>query len=281
MTTVVCWLNKSEEEHRLWSIADTQISRKDRDVLGKQIVYTELLKYGAKIFPLYIKCKTDFFSPNPYFEHSIGMAYAGASLIGLNIYATLANILQNLNNCNKEIPSISDVANCVKNLLELMAISVGASGSDATCEIAIFGFCYPSYQFKIFHLETDISSGKLEIKVTEGDISNDNYFLLLGSKKDEIRTFIYQKRTEYEKTHLEWWYAPEKVIKEIVSEKKFNGIGGSVQRGISTKSGFQLYSYVVPLNKGDSQAGILYQNIDIFQEIGLVGNCIIGIPGLS
>ncbi len=246
--------------------------------------FAVLLDSGAKLFPLSIKCKkpnTTGFFDDVYFNYSIGMAYAGSSLVGLNLYATLSNVLQNLNGLNENtIPLILDISNFASKLLKRMIGEAGIIiGDGAVCELAIFGFCYTSSKFRVIHLYPDLNE-QLDIRVSEQDISDDNYLLLLGDKKEEIRDLINQERKKINEKNILWWRSPKKVIERIVEEDIFNTIGGSVQTGISTLLGFQLYSYVVPVIKGSPESTMLDQNIDIFQELGVIGNCFIGIPGI-
>ncbi|MBD2692416.1 hypothetical protein [Anabaena catenula] len=277
MTTVVCWLNKDRGVNKIWAVSDTRISRSNTSSSGND--YSILLDSGAKLFPLYIKCRNIMsFEDKAYFEHTIGMAYAGSSLIGLNLYATLVYLLQNCSSNEGAVPSILDIANFAATLLKRMIREVGEiNPTGASCELAIFGFCHVSSEFKIIHLDPDTKDNTLDIVVTEENTLDDNHLLLLGDKRKEIRQLIENKRAEYVKNEFSWWYSPKEVIESLIEEEKFNTIGGAIQTCIAAESEFKIYANAFSTEQGIKQETTFYQNIDISKMVSL-GNCFIAIP---
>ncbi|MBD2293608.1 hypothetical protein H6G06_08925 [Anabaena sphaerica FACHB-251] len=277
MTTVVCWLNKDRGVNKIWAVSDTRISRSNTSSSSND--YSILLDSGAKLFPLYIKCRNIMsFEDKAYFEHTIGMEYAGSSLIGLNLYATLVYLLQNCSSNEGAFPSILDIANLAATLLKRMIREVGViNRTGAICELAIFGFCQVSSEFKIIHLYQKDKDNPLDIVVTEENTLDDNHLLILGDKKKEIRQLIENKRAEYVENEFLWWYSPKEVIESLIEEEKFNTIGGSIQTCIAAESEFKIYANAFPRKQGIQQEKILYQNIDPDDMINL-GNCFIALP---
>lgn len=275
MTTVVCWLNKDRGVNKIWAVSDTRISRNNPSSSGNDD--SILLDSGAKLFPLYIKCRNIMsFEDKAYFEHTIGMAYAGSSLIGLNLYATLVYLLQNCSSNESAVPSILDITNCAATLLERMIREAGVILTNrAICELAIFGFCPVSSEFKIIHLYPDANT--LDIVVTEENTLDDNHLLILGDKREEIRQLIENKRAEYVENEFLWWYSPKEVIESLIEEEKFNTIGGSIQMCVAAESEFKIYANAFPRKQGIQQETMLYQNIDP-DDIVNIGNCFIAFP---
>ncbi|MBK1989364.1 hypothetical protein A0J48_017795 [Sphaerospermopsis aphanizomenoides BCCUSP55] len=278
MTTVVCWLNKERGVNQIWAVSDTRISKQNSYLSGNN--YSILLDSGAKLFPLYIKCRNiSDFDDRIYFDHSLGMAYSGSSLIGLNLYATLVYLLQNCASFNEgEVPSILDIANFVASLLKRMTTEVGIiNPTGAICELAIFGFCHVSSEFKIIHLYPDTKNSTLDIVVKEENTSDDSNLLLLGDKREQIRQLIEKKRAEYVEKDFLWWHSPIEVIRNIVEEAKFDTIGGSIQRCIAAESEFKIYADAFSRKEGVQEETMLYQNIGN-KEMVNIGNCFIAVP---
>lgn len=274
MTTVACWLNREQQEPMIWAVSDTRISKNGKTVL---------LDSAPKIFPLLIQCKTanslGLFDKVAY-SKELGIAYSGSSLVGLNTYITLNSLLKSLVCINEPNISIERVAHFAGKLLQRITIEVGQIETDGSlCELAIFGFCDITSDFKIFYLHPNTNPRDLQIEVVEQDIANDNNILLLGNCKDKIAELIEADRKKYNK-NINWWRSPFNVIKNQVTQNSLPGIGGGINLKILTKVDFKPYCLVNPLDNDQPVASSIYQNIDISRELGNLGNCCIGMFGM-
>ena len=71
------------------------------------------------------------------------------------------------------------------------------------------------------------------------------------------------------------------IIKNIVKEEKFNSIGGGIQTGLATKQEFVLLGEVILAPEGNPGARVLYQNLNISEEIFKIGSCTFFPPGVA
>ncbi len=280
MTTVAVWLNKhtvsalnkNNPIHAIWAVSDSRITART----------SILLDSSPKLFRLNIKCQTfDGEGFIVYFTHSIGMAYSGNSLVGLNFYVKLNDILGGLLNWNSKIPSIYEVSISGGELLKQLIKEVGLIITNgAYCEVAIFGFCCASQKFKVVYLKPEFTN-EIGVSVIEQELNNDENVLLLGDKKQDIRDLISQQRELYNDKNLDWWNTPMNIVKNIVKQEVFKGIGGGVQTGIATQQEFGLLGEVMFVPEGNPGARVLYQNLNISEQIFKVGDCTFFPPGVA
>ena len=104
MTIVVSWLSEEREFPILWTVTDSLLLKPNNRS-------SRLFEYGAKLFPIRIGCLelSDVYDMgNVHFTTTIGMAFAGSSLIALNLYAFLGFTLGNLSSTNFVPLSLGD-----------------------------------------------------------------------------------------------------------------------------------------------------------------------------
>jgi len=270
MTAIANWVNKENNQKSIWTIGDTKIS----DLSSK----TSLSLESSKIFELQIICKDISGHPEKrekYYHHSIGFAFAGSSLVGLNCYATLNTILSNLGGTKDEIPDIKSIASIVSKVVDYYSKSI--CSNDNNFEALTYGFCHKSFKFKRFYISK--KNNLNDIVYSEEEIEDENIIYLLGDKKTEIAEEIksQMKFLENEK-NLDYWRTPLKVISEIITSGKYESIGGGTQLNIATIIGCNPYQSV-----GEEKMSFMkFRNIDIYYDIGhQVGNCIIAIDGMD
>jgi hypothetical protein len=273
MTTIACWFNRESHHHSVWVYGDSKISTGS----------STLLESGAKIFSVPMTCfapgESGFFD-NPIYQTNIGLAYAGSSLVGLNLNAALATCLSKLNYISS-LPSLNDVAAFAHRLLNLYVSQLAiSSGSGAACEIALVGTCPVEREIKIFYLypETGDSGFSYVTESYSDQIATNEFVLLLGADKDRIARRI---EVEREGQGVSWWRTPKRVIDLEVSSPLHHSIGGHSQLGICTQSGFDVYSLCWPRESGKSAAYLNYLGFDVSRDIGVIGGCHIGMPGMS
>ena len=273
MTTIACWFNRESTPHSVWVYGDSKISKGS----------STLLESGAKIFSVPITCfapgESGFFD-NPIYQTNIGLAYSGSALVGLNLNAALATCLSRLNYISS-LPSLSDIAAFAHRLINMYVSQLAiSSGIGAACEIALVGFCPVESQFKIFHLYPETGdSGFFYVTDSYSDQAEINEFvLLLGADRERIARRIKEERGGQ---GISWWRTPKRVIDSEVSSPVHESIGGNAQLGICIQTGFDVYSLCRAREPGKAAAYLNYLGFDVSHDIGEIGGCHIGMPGMS
>lgn len=264
MTVVTIWINREKEnEPSLWVASDTLLS------LGKdKTTYEPLMECGAKIFSIpVIICKSRSlrtFEKAPYFSTTVGMAFAGSSLIPVNLYAFISYCFSSLTGSNNVIPSLEDLAQYVNKVFKLMIDNYCNRCKEApkSCEVSIFGYCHETEKYRVFHMSYSETEHKSDFEEID-NIEDMGRVFIMGIK--EIESFIKEKR-DNEKDKILQERAPALVIKDFIIErieretgvvnekkrKKFsekeykiqNKIGGWVQLGVCNLEGFRRYVLV-------------------------------------
>ncbi len=281
MTIIATWLNKEKPTSpTLWTLTDSRLSKTDR---------MPLLNCGAKLFSIRIIClkpDTAGFFTNIYFSTTIGMTFAGSSLMGLSLYAFLSHTLGNLTDPKGlSMPSIEDISvHADAALKQLLINHVETSMNPARCEVSIFGSCSKSQEFNVFHITQRQSNPPIILETNKVDISDDIFTHLMGDFKAEISKEIANYRSSLAEKNICWWRSPKKIIQDAINENKYDTIGGGIQIGITFPNpvGFQAYSVIRPIKIGQPAATLLYQNIDLSIDPNLqhVGNCVVGVTGM-
>jgi hypothetical protein len=278
MTSIVCWFNKEASES-IWIVGDSRISKNS----GKE--NTVLIDSGAKLFGIPVICRkpseTGFFD-NLFYVNTLGMAYAGSSLVGLNVQAALSTILTNLCSVGA-IPSLSEIANYSANLVQDYIRSLGTIACDrAICEISLCGFCHVERQFKIAHLKPNVCVTSIDVdaELFASNQVDDGFFLLLGDKKDYVKDKIVSLREKQKEKDIRWWRSPKFAIGELIDKGDFNTIGGHLQLGIVNQAGYSPYSVCRPIEGEEPKSYLSYLGFDVSGNFSQVGSCFVGINGM-
>lgn len=283
MTSIVCWFEKNEN-CEIWVVGDSKISETKKFASSSnndEVTYTMLLESGAKIFSIPLICKTidaNGFFEKIFLETKIGLAYAGSSLIGLNVQAALTTIFSSLINTSGIPPSIDSLADYASMIIKSYINTLAVMKPDsALCEFLIMGYCNQTNDYKVCHLSPDFSSGKfdLSIEITSSKNSNNDFLVLLGDKKDEITSSV----KTYKKQNPSKTRAPKHVLQEIIQNEIYPSIGGHIQLGICHNGDFNVYSTCLPIT-GTPKAYLSYLGFDVSGDASRVGNCMVGIKGM-
>ena len=273
MTTVACWFNRESSHTSIWVCGDSRVSASNS---------TTLIESSPKIFALPIRCFAagrDGFFNLPIFNGTIGVAYAGNSLVGLTLNSALATCLAHLISLGGP-PVFDDIAKFALEMLHMYVKELGVTAGDrALCEVAIVGYCPSEKQQKIYHLSPVNEPGELKYRLTvHGENQVDDFFLLLGTDKERIARNIDEFRQQRSKD-ISWWRAPKTVISAEVKDPGNPTIGGYLQLGIGNVMGFQVYSVCQPYGVG-AAAYLSYLGLNVSSNFGQIGLCKIGMPGM-
>lgn len=276
MTTIACWFNKESANAPIsvWVCADSKVSNS---------AATTLFESSPKIFAIPVRCfvpgASGFFD-RPLLNTTIGVAYAGNSLIGLTFISALSALLARLNGTISP-PSLDEIAKFALQILQFYVLQLGFSFPNiAKCEVAIVGLCPVEYRSKIYHLTPGKELGKLRyclVKYAEDQA--DDFVLLLGVDTPRIKESIQLVRINREKD-LSWWRAPKDVISREVKTPLHATIGGHLQLGIGTHQGFELYSVAQRPDDGGGDF-LSYLGLDVSGDFGRIGPCSVGMTGMS
>ena len=294
MTIVASWLHKERADQiGLWVIADTRLSTENS---SKEMV--PLLDCGAKLFAIPLICIKQEPLPGGQlrtiesFCGRVGLAFAGSSLIALNLHVFLSYAFGHIMLASPAfcLPTLYDIAHyCAKVLKNLLLkYKEGSEGfNKIQCEVSIFGICPKTRQSQFFHIIVKENTFESTIMgINKIDFTADEQFVhLMGDfkAKEEIKKIIEEYRATLNSKNIHWWNAPQKALEKIIQENVFPTVGGEIQAGIVwPNSGFNLYSVYRPVIHGQPNTMIIYQGINLFSDDNLmsIGNCIIGTSAL-
>ncbi|MFL9994257.1 hypothetical protein PQR34_25895 [Paraburkholderia sediminicola] len=286
MTTVAIWYQDAHPSESIWACSDSCIS--DPPTHG-QSEPLPLLRHSPKIFPLQITCIEH--GPVPEvaaFQHTIGLAYAGSSLFAVNLYAALTPILTNLRGSHGASVSIRNVAELAKVFLLEFGQTYGERyGELARVEIALFGYCKVDRARRVFvlkpvYVQDASGNAKPDVSLEEVDFSTPEYVCLLGDHKAEIRKRIAATRQRLPGGSSLRQYAPRNVIREVIKEKCYPGISGTVQLAHAHTGGLRQFMDLEAVDGNIQNAmpiNFKYLGFDL-DEVGTVGQCWFSLPAL-
>jgi hypothetical protein len=272
MTAILSWFNREKDNlPYLMTVGDTKITGSD----------TILTLEGAKVLELPIKCKDISKIPHEiYFNSSIGFAFAGSSLVGLNVYCYLQTIFSNLGGTREQnnLPDYKSICLKAKEIISLYTSSI-----QGVSELMLSGFCPKSKIPFICIIKPVKIHGEIEYEIEMKDtFSSDVEIMLIGDKKQEIRGLVEAElSSQTTRGVLNYWRAPVKILNEIIEDKKFETIGGNLQLATISQTNYDTYAIVVPIKGQEPKATMKFRNFDIFEESGKpVGECIVAINGM-
>lgn len=274
MTLVISWIKYEppSTEPNVWTVSDGKIMGPDRT----------LTLEGSKVLELPIRIKHMQGLPprQIYFRSSVGFAYAGSSLIGLNTFATLNDVFNNLggDKSKNHLPTYSDIIQKAKVILRHYASTIFSP-----CEISLFGFCPKTklpFTSKI-KTKTLLADSDFDEEIIYGNVQQLQY-ILLGDKKEEVTKTINDVAKEYNATQYQYWKIPEVIFYDIVKSNTYETIGGGMQLAIAYGNEFQMTALVVPMKDDKTKATLSHKNFDIFDDIGInVGECVWAIDAMD
>jgi hypothetical protein len=279
MTIVAIWFEPGD--NALWSVADTRISAPGE--AGGAIIRTDS---GAKLFALPISCfrigSDPFYRRRPHYNTSVGFAFAGDVLPATMTYATASTFLQNLGTVESaDPPLLSEVAELIRTVAmgfskESLASSNGKYGA---FEASLFGWEPHLNRFAAYHLTPKISSGSFSIDIHEHFPSDNRAVLTMGSGRSrlssKINTIHQNGKDEFGRSGRVPKLAIEGIVREDVGD-----VGGSLSIGIATQWGYELHSWVRPIQTGKPDAIMAFNGIDLHGDLPQVGHYLVVMPGL-
>ncbi|ELA9373104.1 hypothetical protein QUO16_004426 [Vibrio parahaemolyticus] len=273
MTSIVSWFNP-ESNGEVWVVGDSKITD------GRENP-SMLLDAGAKVFSIPLICKapgsTGFFD-ELVLESKVGLAFAGSSLIGLNVHAALSTVFSNLNRL-EQIPSMEELAEYTRMIAKSYIDTLAVMRQEgALCEFLFVGFCHVTNRYKICEIRPDFTSGmfELELIIHDSVTARPEEYFVLGDKKEEIRSAIDDYRADKEPDDFWWQRAPKVVLQEIIQEERYETIGGHLQLGICVNKHFLPFSSVV----GTHDAYLSYLGFDVTGDASRIGGSMVGITGM-
>lgn len=268
MTIIVSWFNRTA----LYVVADSRLFDTER--------HQPLLDCGAKLFSIRLVCVERHSTSNNiqgkiFYTDNIGFAFAGSSLIALNLQAFLSYSLGNIINfVNSRPPLLAEVArHCAavfKRLLMKYKESPGGVNLKP-CEVSIFGNCPQTGQCQLFHITVEENTLEAtNLKVVEVDFSESEFVHIMGNHQKEIKNLIH----EYRAKNMHREDVPQQIIEKIIQEETFPTIGGEIQLGIVwPQLGFKSYPVYRPdrpIERGQPKVVMLYQGIDLLSDNNLM-----------
>ncbi|MGD8174208.1 hypothetical protein ACQEXU_21405 [Vibrio sp. TRT 21S02] len=274
MTSIVSWFN-SESGGAVWTVGDSKVTDGGDDP-------SMLLDSGAKVFSIPLLCKAPGTSgafDQLVLESKVGLAFAGSSLIGLNVHAALSTIFSNLNVLH-QIPSMDELAEYVKMIAKSYIDTLAVMKQEgALCEFLFVGYCHLTKCYKICEIRPDFSSGMFELSLTmhDSETAKPEEFFILGDKKEQVMTAIEGYRSEQEFDSILWQRAPKIVLQKIIEEDRYPTIGGHLQLGICINRDFTPFSSLVGLQ----DAHLSYLGFNVTGDASRIGGSMVGIFGMA
>jgi hypothetical protein len=267
MTSVVIWHEPADMV--LWAVADTLIST------GPQSA-RPLSDKGPKLFPLSVQCfqpsSSGFFDRASY-HATLGFAYAGAVLPASMTYAAASACLLNLIH-HKHVPPPS-----LKEIAEFVARMAGRylEDTERLFELAVFGWCPTIGHYDAFAITPTKSGDRLQMAVSRSDILSPGTYCILGTHKTAVGERIAE--VERQRSGQSIVRAPITALRNAIESGALEGIGGSLQLGQANRQHFQLLRWCRPIPSSIPQAKFYFLGMDVDEEIGTVGNCLVGMQG--
>jgi hypothetical protein len=278
MTVVAVWHEKYDDF--LWAVADTRIS------VPCEQGHIKTTDRGVKIFALPVVCSA--FADNgsveriPYFSTTYGFAFAGDVLSATTTYATASTLLQELTTSGAKVPpSLNEVGELVRRIAERISREVMASSNGRRpFEAAIFGFNPCTQSFEIFHLRPRVECNSFEMVLTKVAPTSDGELILtLGTGKERLDEQLAQMRARGRDGHGRTVRFPKSAIEILVAEN-VGDVGGSMSIASVNRSGFRAY-FSVRKQPDTWVPQTSFNGIDLGEDVGMVGPCFIGMPGIA
>lgn len=285
MTIVAIWYEPSD--NAIWCAADTRIS-----VPGRTGGVTVRTDSGTKIFSLPVQCTVIPSAPPiqlpqqrvPFFRQTYGFAFAGDLQSAMTTAATASTLLQQLEAVDaRRPPSLNDVAIFVQKLAKRFSNEAltNSGHSYGKFEASVFGYCPVSMRHEAYHLKP-VSNG-CSFDVCMQCHSTEELTLrplAFGSGSASFQSELEKLQTSGD-LHSRTRRLPKIAVQILTEHGPVVDVGGDLSLGISSVHGFTIYRNVAPIEYGKPQARVTYNGIDIENEIGMVGACMVGMPGMA
>lgn len=220
MTLGIAWKNPTE----ILVASDSRVTIGDRipvDTVAKISVV------HARVYPARAEGES---KPSPVFEQGLGILAAGSTLAIGTTRELLRALLPEL-----MVPSPSDLR--LERICEAVAELFGAVSrrvckvmlEDGLSEFLLFGWCPVSDRARAFHFTITPARGELSASFKE--VLTDSDIHVIGSGSTAAKAILATDR------HMDRF----RVLHKVIDDEGVPTVGGPVQAGHLTKSGFQLY----------------------------------------
>ncbi len=276
MTSIIIWRNREPNQDDIWAVADSRVSS---DVLG---TYT-LTDEAPKLFSLTVQCfmpppAGGTFSERCYYG-SIGIAFAGSTLIAHSTVLAISPVLENLSTLSRP-PELHEIALFIQRFLKRYTMAVNQSSTRAKIsEMAVFGRSPTDNCLQAFHIKPIPNRVPFELEVVEVDLTPEDSMLVLGDCKRKIRMGVDAERDQFSERGIAWWRSPLRALKRVVGEGAYPTIGGTVQLGITNGNRFALHWSLSPPGPDSPTSSMKYLGIDMHEC--QVGPCMMGMSGMA
>lgn len=264
MTIVASWF----EDDFAWMVSDSRLSNTDGNSTYP------ILDCGAKIFkvPIIVKAPVKTFDRKIIWKQEIGVAFAGSSLIALNVYSIISYVLPHLLNIPGCCPrvSIRDIAEYIGRVIKHMVCDYGYNtGTSAHCVLFVLGKCYKENKYKLFKI-IPVYDAHVDINVEDLDLYKNKAVYLIGDHTHEIEKSIQDAYRN--NTYLN--QIPLKIVKKIIVDNCFETIGGGIQLGMARE--LEFHKLLVTGKNENQHDTLYYQNIDFLSDdFRQIGSCMI------
>jgi hypothetical protein len=238
---------------RLLAIADTRISRSPGNVLTE---------HGPKILPITLLCKQP--GPSGFYDRiayatTFGFAYAGATLPALSTHALTNTLFQNLaGSTGSAPPALAELSVAIGEISLRYMREIGElSGPHALFSAIVFGFCTRTNRFRAFQIIPQISSGSLQIHLSEHDLYGPDPLLVIGNRPELLRERVLRDRPalyanpdhsiDPAMQAMREIDLPRRALAALIAEGADETIGGATQEAWVTRAGFEPISKMVPI----------------------------------
>ena len=226
----------------------------------------KLSDHCAKIFAVPVLARPlpneKDFTPGIDYARTMGFAYAGGALIGLNTAAVLASTLSSLTRLGPfRLLCVQELAELARKVFELICIDITKPASALSSEAAFCGHCDVHADFEMYHLKPVLPTTEpFQIKMTR--VPNDS-ILQLGEKQAEILELIKTRTPLLPAGTPDWQRHPKHVIEEVIRSTTSSTIGGNLQMAMGSPEGVAMYMICEPIEVGKPAARIVIQGFDL------------------
>lgn len=229
MTLVVIWHSGTE----ITALADTRISSAGRTATDA----------GSKLFTITLAVQTlspDF--KNETAQHSLGLAFAGSTLLANNCHGIASSLTQQLRSPSKPfLPSMYGVAQIYAAVGKHVTADFNsrkANSKDWTFfEAAIFGYCKVANDLRVYHLKPDMSGGTFSMSTIEYTMLP-SMVVTLGSGSSLFHEFRVEEAAVGRGS-------AQSLFKRVVDSGKLKDVGGYAQYAKADAHGARMVPTII------------------------------------
>jgi len=211
-----------------------------------------------------------------YYANSLGLAFSGSSLIGLNLASTISSLTSQLvGTTNSAIPSFQDVSDFAVRITRKYVDAMGKlQGRIPPFQGAIFGWCHLDSRYKLLSFGPT-SQHEPSVEASAFDLNAPDSVFLMGKHVNEIRDRIGTFRQQFQPSPARD-IVPRNIIWDVIYTRRYAEIGGALQHGRGSSKGFFLYPSVRSVCDEDKFTyEVSFRGLDLYDDgaVGTIGPC--------